>query len=127
LAAHAFVEELRMLTDRAYPGWEPKQRLEMARFHFVQGVCFSTTQLALMKEKPSSLAQTHEAVEAAQKQLQSKQSVALVHQSPEESGTCRRSSGDKHTCPLNPWKIKRSKTLEGNIKRSWTIFTDQDY
>jgi len=43
-----------------------------------------------MKEKPSSLekalelAQAHEAVEAAQKRLQGKQSVALVHQSPEE-------------------------------------------
>jgi len=62
----------------------------MARFHFVQGVRSSTTQLALMKEKPSSLekalelAQAHEAVEAAQKRLQGKQSVALVHQSPEE-------------------------------------------
>ena len=33
-----FAGELRMLADRAYPDWVPKQRLEMARNHFVQGV-----------------------------------------------------------------------------------------
>jgi len=36
-------QELRMLTNRAYPGWEPKQCLEMAGFHFIQGVHSSTT------------------------------------------------------------------------------------
>ena len=52
-----FVGELRMLADKAYPDWEPKQRLEMARNQFIQGVasanqssslhrraCISTTQ-----------------------------------------------------------------------------------
>ena len=78
-----FAGELRMLTDRAYPGWEPKQRLEMARNHFVQGVRSPTIQLALMKEKPVSfekaleLAQAQEAVEAAQRRLQGRQAAVL--------------------------------------------------
>ena len=30
-----FVGELRMLADKAYPDWEPKQRPEMARNQFI--------------------------------------------------------------------------------------------
>ena len=70
-----FAGQLRMLTDRAYPDWEPKQRLEMARNQFIQGVQSSKTQLELMKEKPRTLeralqaAQAMEAVEVAQKRM----------------------------------------------------------
>ena len=70
-----FVGQLRMLADRAYPDWEPKQRLELARNQFIQGIQCSTTQLVLMKEKPKDLvkalelAQATEAVQAAQKRM----------------------------------------------------------
>ena len=68
-----FAGQLRMLVDRAYPDWEPKQRLELARNQFIQGIHSSTTQLVLMKDKPKDfagaleLAQATEAVQTAQK------------------------------------------------------------
>ena len=79
-----FAGELRMLADRAYPDWKVEQRMEMVKNQFVQGVRSSSTQLALMKEKPKSLetalelAQTHEVVETAQKRLHASQVVATL-------------------------------------------------
>ena len=70
-----FVGELRMMTDKAYPEWEPKQRLEIARNQFIQGIESPSIQLVLMREKPKTLedalalAQQHLAVETAQKRL----------------------------------------------------------
>jgi len=50
-----FVGELRMMTDKAYPEWEPKQRLEIARNQFIQGIESPSIQLVLMREKPKTL------------------------------------------------------------------------
>ena len=78
-----FAGELQILADRDYPNWEPTQCPQMAKNEFVQEIRSPTTQLALMKEKPSSfekaleLAQAQEAVETAQKRLQRKQAAAL--------------------------------------------------
>ena len=44
-----------MLADKAYPDWEPKQRLEMARNQFIQGVASASIQLVLMREKPKTV------------------------------------------------------------------------
>ena len=70
-----FAGQLHMLVDRAYPDWEPKQRLELARNQFIQGIHSSTTQLVLMKDKPKDfagaleLAQATEAIQTAQKRM----------------------------------------------------------
>ncbi len=47
-----FAGELRVLVDRAYHKWIPKQRLEMARNQFVQGLNSPSIQLQLMRERP---------------------------------------------------------------------------
>ena len=63
---------MRMLVDKAYPDWEPKQRLDIANN---QVVLISSTQLHLMRENPKSLedamkiANQRESLEEAQKQL----------------------------------------------------------
>jgi len=44
-----------MMTDKAYPEWEPKQRLEIARDQFIQGIESPSIQLVLMREKPKTL------------------------------------------------------------------------
>ena len=86
-----FAGELRMLADRVYPDWKVEQRMEMVKNQFVQGVRSSSTQLALMKEKPKSLetalelAQTHEVVETAQKRLHAYQMVATLSKFDEDS------------------------------------------
>ena len=60
-----------MLVDRAYPDWEPKQRLEFARNQFIQGIYSSTMQLVFMRDKLKDfagglkLAQAMEAVQTA--------------------------------------------------------------
>ena len=70
-----FAGSLRVLADKAYPDWEPKQRLEIAKNRFIQGVLISSTQLHLMRENPKSLedavklANQRESLEEAQKQL----------------------------------------------------------
>ena len=80
-----FVGELRMLVDKAYPDWEPKQRLEMARNQFIQGVASASIQLVLMREKPKTveealeLAQRQLAVETAQKRLHRRLPEQHVH------------------------------------------------
>ena len=77
--------------DRAYPDWKVEQRMEMVKNQFVQGVRSSSTQLALMKEKPKSLetalelAQNHEVVETAQKRLHASQMVATLSKFNEDS------------------------------------------
>ena len=61
-----------MLADKAYPSWPPKERLEMARNQFINGVLSSSIQLKLMKEQPETLdsgvalACQLESIEAAQ-------------------------------------------------------------
>lgn len=85
-----FAGQLRMLVDRAYPDWEPKQRLELARNQFIQGIHSSTTQLVLMKDKPKDfaealeLAQATEAVQTAQKRMRTvtKENEVNVLQNP---------------------------------------------
>ena len=73
-----------MLADRTYPDWKVEHRMEMVKNQFVQGVCSSSTQLALMKEKPKSLetalelSQTHQVIETAQKRLHASQMVATL-------------------------------------------------
>ena len=57
-----FVGELRTLADKVYLDWEPKQRLEMARSHFLRGVESAFIQLVLMREKPKTV---EEALELA--------------------------------------------------------------
>ena len=80
-----FVGELRMLADKAYPDWEPKQRLEMARNQFIQGVASASIQLVLMREKPKTveealeIAQRQLAVETAQKRLHRRLPEQHVH------------------------------------------------
>jgi len=36
-----------MMTDKTYPEWEPKQRLEIARNQFIQGIESPSIQLVL--------------------------------------------------------------------------------
>eukprot|EP00731_Ephydatia_muelleri_P019461 Em0012g286a len=68
-----YVGELRVLADKAYPGWSNDQRLQLVRDQFVQGLRSSTVQLRLMKEMPETLDEAlklaiqQESVEAAQK------------------------------------------------------------
>ncbi len=102
-----FAGELRVLVDKAYPAWAPKQRLEMARNQFIQGIESASVQLLLMREKPMTLdgaldlAQQQLAVESAQKRLHRRapQSHALA-QSPEltsglpEANVLRRPDGE---------------------------------
>eukprot|EP00731_Ephydatia_muelleri_P004974 Em0002g1150a len=72
-----YVGELRVLADKAYPGWSNDQRLQLVRDQFVQGLRSSTVQLRLMKEMPDTLDEAlklaiqQESVEAAQKRLSS--------------------------------------------------------
>ena len=88
-----FVGELRMMTDKAYPEWEPKQRLEIARNQFIQGIETPSIQLVLMREKPKTLedalalAQRHLAVETAQKRLHRRPLEQHAAQSLAESQT----------------------------------------
>ena len=72
-----FVGELCTLADKAYPDWEPKQRLEMARNQFVQGVASAYIQLVLMREKPKTV---EEALELAQRQLAVETAQRQLHQ-----------------------------------------------
>ena len=44
-----------ILRDRAFPSWQPKDRLEMARNQFINGVLSSTIQLKLLQEQPQTL------------------------------------------------------------------------
>lgn len=73
-----FAGELRQLADRSYPAWSTKQRSEIARNQFIQGLESPSIQLALMKQKPVNLeeaiglAKSQYAVELAQKRLQKK-------------------------------------------------------
>ena len=70
-----FAGELRMLADKAYPGWSGKQRQEVVRNQFMQGVTSPSIQLQLMREMPATLdqaldlARRLESVELAQKRL----------------------------------------------------------
>ena len=70
-----FAGELRMLADKAYPGWSGEQRQEVVRNQFMQGVTSPSIQLQLMREMPATLDQAldlahHlESVELAQKRL----------------------------------------------------------
>ena len=50
-----FAAQLRMLADRAFPSWQPEDRLEMARNQFMNGVLSSTIQLKLLQEQPQTL------------------------------------------------------------------------
>ena len=65
-----------MLADKAYPSWSGGQRKEMVRDQFIRGICSSSIQLKLMRDKPSSLeeavkwASQQEGVEDAQRKLQ---------------------------------------------------------
>ena len=67
-----FAAQLRMLADRAFPSWQPNDRLEMARNQFINGVHSSTIQLTFLQEQPQTLddavtlATQLEAVELAQ-------------------------------------------------------------
>ena len=60
-----FVGELRMMTDKAYPDWAPKQRLEIARNQFIQGVESASIQLVLLREKPKTVEEALGACPAA--------------------------------------------------------------
>ena len=70
-----FAGALRVLADKAYPNWVPKQRLEVVRNQFIQGVSSPSVQLHLMREMPATpdkalqLALQLESVESAQKRL----------------------------------------------------------
>ena len=70
-----FCGALRGMADKAFPVWPAVQLLDLLRSQFIQGVPSSSVQLALMKEKPSTLdnalklACKHEMDEMAQKQL----------------------------------------------------------
>ncbi len=86
-----FAGRLRVLADKAFPSWTPKQRLEMARSQFVQGIQSSSAQLKLLQENPETfegaveLASQVETVEAAQKHLQSgKHTVSALDSSTEQ-------------------------------------------
>ena len=64
------------MVDKAYPDWQPKQRLEMVQNQVIQGVVSAAIQLVLlMQEKPKTvdealeLAQLQLTVETAQRQL----------------------------------------------------------
>ena len=61
-----FVGELHTWANKAYPDWEPKHWLEMARNQFIQGVASASIQLVLMQEKPKTV---EEVLELAQQQL----------------------------------------------------------
>ena len=79
-----FAARLRMLADRAFPSWQPKDRLEMARNQFINGVLSSTTQLKLLQEQPQTLdnavtlATQLEAVELVQRSLEATKLTAGV-------------------------------------------------
>ena len=45
-----YVGELRVLADKAYPGWSNDQRLQLVRDQFVQGLRSSTVQLRQMPD-----------------------------------------------------------------------------
>ena len=60
-----FTDELRYLVDKAYPKWDPENRLEVARNQFIQRIESPFVQLILMKEMPKTL---DVAVELAQQQ-----------------------------------------------------------
>ncbi len=85
-----YAGELRVMVDKAYPAWVAKQRLEMARNQFVQGLESASVQLLLMREKPETLdaaldlAQQQLSVESAQKRLhhQASQSHTLKSTQP---------------------------------------------
>ncbi len=68
-----FAGWLRLFANKALPSWTPKQRLEMARNQFVQGIKSSSAQLKLLQENPETfegaveLARQVDTVEAAQK------------------------------------------------------------
>ena len=76
-----FVGELRTLADKAYPDWAPKQRLEMARNQFIQGVASGSIQLVLMREKPKTV---EEALELTQRQLAVETAQRRLHRRPAE-------------------------------------------
>ena len=79
-----FAARLRMLADRAFPSWQPEDRLEMARNQFINGVLSSTIQLKLLQEQPQTLddvitlATQLEGVELAQRSLQATKLTAGV-------------------------------------------------
>ena len=97
-----FAGELRFLADRAYPDWSPPQRREMARNQFVQGVLTPSTQLELIKGKPTTLekaleiAQHQESVESAQKRLHATQQTAVAV-------STRRAPSRRNQRPPNCW------------------------
>ncbi len=71
-----FAGALRMLADRAYPGWEQDKKQELVRNQFIQGLRSATTQLQLMRDRPETpdaalqlALKQEEAVEAAQRRL----------------------------------------------------------
>ena len=69
------------MTDKAYPEWEPKQRLEIARNQFIQGVESASIQLVLMREKPTTV---EAALELAQRQLAVETAQKRLHRHPEQ-------------------------------------------
>ena len=76
-----FAGELRMMADKAYPDWDPKQRLEIARNQFIQGVESASIQLVLMRKRPKTL---DAALELAQQQLSVETAQKRLHRHPLE-------------------------------------------
>ena len=74
-----FAGELRLMVDKAYPAWVPKQRLEIVRNQFIQGVESASIQLVLIREKPETL---EAAVELAQQQLSVETAQKRLHRRP---------------------------------------------
>ena len=68
-----FAGDVRHLSDKAYPKWDPEIRLQLATNRFIQGIASPSTQLALIKQSPAGLeeavklATQVETVEATQK------------------------------------------------------------
>ncbi len=77
-----FAGTLRMLVDRAFPGWAQEQKQALVRNQFIQGIKSASVQLQLMRDRPETpdaalqLAVRHETVEAAQKRLRAERQQA---------------------------------------------------
>ena len=74
-----FAGELRVMVDKAYPAWVHKQRLQIARNQFIQGVESASIQLVLIRENPETL---EAVVELAQQQLSVETAQKRVHRRP---------------------------------------------
>ncbi len=88
------------MVDKAYPEWAPKQRLEMARNQFVQGLESASVQLLLMRERPETL---DVALDLAQQQLSVESAQKRLHRQALQSRKSQSSRmHDGNTFPMEP-------------------------